>query len=325
MIHLSDRLLPIGTAFCISRIGLVATATHNAREAIKHHPRGGRLLQMRDLPSNVELGDVGLSVLHNWVSAKDKLQINVWPLEGAQGAQPTDLLFGFPNHQRTFPYLPLPLSLALPRIGAMVYCVGYRDTKLADEALSLERIRQGDIEDWPSYYQHRLHVVEGSVRNIFTQDFLPSYVRGACFSIDAEVASGMSGGPVFNEDGYVCGIISATATRFFDYPASLVALLYPSMMTNIKFGFRLWEHGRFNTSQPLLSLVDRGTIATDGTETMVTFCEEEEGWRIGPSIHKDDSPFVFDDFHGFQDGRTATLETRKVIKLRKKDDSGEGE
>ncbi len=324
LIHLTDRLIPIGTAFCISRIGLVATATHNAREAIKRHPRGSRLLQMKDLPSNVELGNVSLSVLHNSVSAKDKLRINIRPLEGAQGAQPTDLLFGFPNPQQEFPYLPLPISLALPRIGSKVYCVGYRDTKLAAAALSLERIKQGDIDDWSSYYQHRLHVVEGAVTNIFTQEFTTSYLRGACFSIDAEVASGMSGGPVFNEEGYVCGIVSATASHFFDHPTSLVSLFYPAMMTSIKFGFRLAEQGRFNRTQPLLSLIDRGAIVTDGSETMVTFCEEETGWRIGPLVHKDDSLCVFDNFCGLQEGRTAATETRSVFQLKKKDDSGEG-
>jgi len=325
LIHLTDHLIPIGTAFCISRIGLVATATHNAREAIKCHPRGSRLLQMKDLPSNVELGNVSLSVLHNWVSARDKLRINIWPLEGAQGAQPTDLLFGFPNPQQEFPYLPLPVSLALPRIGSKVYCVGYRDTKIADASLSLERIRKGDIDDWSSYYQHRLHVVEGAVTNVFTQEFSASYLRGACFSIDAEVASGMSGGPVFDEEGYVCGIISATATQFFDHPASLVALLYPAMMTSIKLGFALGDRIRMNSTQPLRSLIQSGCIKTDGTETMVTFCEEETGWRIGPLIHKDDSSFVFDDFHGLQEGKAATPETRGVFKLKQTDDeSGEG-
>ena len=132
LIHLPDRLIPIGTAFCISRLGIVVTASHNAREALKLHPRGERLLQREELPSHLHLGKVSLSLLHNWLTEQNRLQLSVWPLEGAYGAQPTDLLFAFANHQEKLPRLPLSLSFALPRIGSKVLCVGYCDTVLQE-------------------------------------------------------------------------------------------------------------------------------------------------------------------------------------------------
>lgn len=316
LISVDNHLLPVGTAFCISRIGLVASAAHNALAALQYHPRGEKILQRAELPPNVDLGSIGLSVLHNWVSAQDTLSVNIWPLEGVQGAQPTDLIFGFPKFQQDFPYLPLRISLALPRIGSKVICVGYCETDLTEGSLSVEALKSGAISDWPSHYRHKFQAVEGTVRHIYTQEFLPGYLRGACFEIDTEVKSGMSGGPVFNEHGNVCGVVSATASQFFGRPSSLATLFYPALMTGVKFGFQMGPV-RMNATHPLIALIEHGGVETDGTENMVTFLPEGDGWRIGPLIHQDDAPFVFDNFYGLQEGRQAKLEDRGVLRLKR--------
>ena len=119
----------------------------------------------------------------------------------------------------------------------------------------------------------------------------------------------MSGGPVFNEDGYVCGIVSASASLSFD--RSLAALFYPAMMTSITVGIQMGAM-RLNGVQPLLQFVERGAVRTDGSEELVTYIPEPDGWRIGPSIHKDDMPFVFDDLAGLEKNQPAKLETRGV-------------
>lgn len=143
---IDDQLIPMGTAFCISKPGLVATATHNLTEAFKYHPRGERMLRENRFPKKMhlrEIGDPGFSVLHSYVPEPNRLQINVWPLESASG-----------------------------------------------------------------------------------------------FAIDAEVENGQSGGPVFNEEGFVCGVVSAGATGYFGEPASLTSLLYPALAIGIQFGFQ---------------------------------------------------------------------------------------
>src|SRR5688572_12750128 len=40
---IEERLIPIGTALTISRLGIVASAYHNIHEALKVHPSGDRL------------------------------------------------------------------------------------------------------------------------------------------------------------------------------------------------------------------------------------------------------------------------------------------
>jgi hypothetical protein len=324
LISVDSHFLPVGTAFCVSRIGLVASAAHNALAALHYHPRGEKILQKDELPHNIDLGAVGLSVLHNWVSAQDTLSVNIWPLEGVQGAQPTDLIFGFPRLQQEFPYFDLGISLAIPRIGSKVICVGYCETDLTGGALSAESLKGGAIRDWPNHYRHKFLAVEGTVRHIFIQEFLPGYLRGACFEIDAEVKPGMSGGPVFNEDGFVCGVISATASQFFGRPSTLVTLFYPAMMTGIKFGAQMGPV-RIDATHPLIALINHGSIRTDGTENMVTFIPEGDGWRIGPLIHQDDSQFVFDNFYGLQEGRQAQKETRDVLQLGRNSAEGDSE
>jgi hypothetical protein len=319
LISLEGRQLPVGTAFCVSRIGLIASAVHNPLHALEYHPRGDYLKQQRDRRSSIDFGDIGFSVLHNWISADNTLQVNIWPLEGAHGAHPTDLVFGSARFQQSFPYLPLRLSFAVPRIGSRVICVGYTDTAVESGALSNDALRSGAIADWPKHYHHRLRAVEGTVRHIFTQGFAPSgYLRGACFEIDVEVASGMSGGPVFNEDGFVCGVVSATASGWFDRPSSLVSLFYPALMTDVTFGFQMGPM-RMNATHPLIALTTHGTIVTDGSESMVGILPEEEGWRIGPLIHDDDREFVFDDFRGLQMGLPAQRETRPVLMVQSSD------
>ncbi len=330
---IEDQFIPLGTAFCISRTGIVATATHNLLEAFKHHPRGRRILQENRFPKSLhlrEIGDPGFSLLHSrWVSP-EKFQVNFWPLKGASGLltegtddeQPTDLIFGSPRFQGEFPYLPLPISFAIPRIGTKVKCVGYSRTEVPNGGIPAEDLRRGQVGDWFQHYLHSFRVVEGTVTKIFTQGFARGYIRGACFVIDAEVEHGQSGGPVFNEEGYVCGVVSAGATGYFNEPSSLISLFYPAFTTGISFGFSMGPV-RIDATHPLCALVEQGSIKTDGSEELVTLVPEGNSWRVGPMIHKDDSAHVFDDFGGHQDERPATPGPDEYYRLRRKEPESE--
>jgi hypothetical protein len=288
----------------------MATAMHNVREAFRYHPRGARFLAERHLEGKVDLGRIGVFLLHNAMPEKGRLTINLWPLVGASGAPPSDLLFAQARLPAPLSFMALPVSLAVPRIGSRVRCVGYCDTKIREGngRLKLEALRGRGPDDWGSYYHHRLRVVEGTVTEVFLQGFASSYASGACFAIDAAVEHGMSGGPVINEEGFVCGITWSAGMIAED--ASLISLLYPAFLTAMPFGFDLNDGKyRFNFSQPMMSLIDRGAIETDGRESLVHFKPEEAEWRIGAAIHGDDWEHVFDDGYGFEGKKPATPET----------------
>jgi len=326
LIQLDSEYIPMGTAFCMSRLGIMATAMHNVREAFKHHPRGSRLLAKRHLEGNFDLGGVGLSVLHNSMRQRDRLTVNLWPLLGAVAAPPTDLVFAQSRIPAPFAFMPLPISLGVPRIGSKVLCVGYCDTKIdeGDGRLRLESPRKRGLDGWEDYYHHRLRVVEGSVTEVFLQGFAPSYASGACFAIDAPVDHGMSGGPAINEAGFVCGITWASGIA--KEGTSLISLLYPAFLTSLPFGFDLQDgRFRFNSTQPMMHLIARGAIVTDGSERLVHFKPEENRWRIGPLVHRDDWKHVFDDGHGLEEKKPSAPEAGGAFRLRRRPDDSDSE
>ena len=311
----NPHLIPVGSAFCVSRLGILATAEHNIRESLKYHSRGARLRQRDQLPESYELNDMGLAVFHQSRADENAFRGNVWPIEGFQGAQPTDVIYGSPKFQTGFAFLNLPISFAVPRIGSKITCVGYTDVSFPEGGISVEDLKAGRVT-WPEVYTHSFRAVEVRVTRIFTQRFANGFIRGPCITIDAEVHHGMSGGPAFNEQGHVCGVISAGASSFFDAPASIVSLLYPTLLTAIEFGASMGPV-RINAKRPIVDLVAQGAIQTDGSETLVTIVPEDQGPLIGPMIRKEDSSFVHTDFSGYQAGEQASKETREVYGVRR--------
>lgn len=313
-----ERLFPLGTAFCLSKLGIVATAEHNIRDALRHHWRGDTLRSMDKLPASYSLNDVGLSILNHYLE-KNSYIVHLWPIENIQGAPPTDIVYGFPKFQTHFPFLPLPISFAVPRIGSRVICVGYSDTCFPDAGIQCDDLRYGR-SNWFKAYKYNFKVTMATVTRIFTQRFTNRFMEGPCFTIDNELNHGMSGGPVFNEAGYICGVVSAGASNFFNSPASIVSLLYPTLLTDIKLGVSIGPV-RINGIRQLVSLIGQGFVITDGSESLVTIRPMDGELFIGPMIRREDVSSVYDDFLGFQAGKEASKETREIYRVSKKESS----
>ena len=285
-----ERIYPVGTAFCVSKFGLLLTAEHNLREAFFHHDDGDYLRSLDRLPDGFEVQGLGLAVIRKQVRESSG-QMSLWPIQYTAGGHPTDVLFAFPQFQKELPLQLVRLSFDIPRVGSTVLCMGYSD--MQPNGMHLREFQRN-----PQRYSHQFHCIKGVVKAIFIDGFATRFIEGACAVVECEVPHGVSGGPVFNEAGHVWGIVSAGASTFFGHKATIVSLLYPMLFTAIKVGAKI---GTFEITgqHPLVSYIASGHVHTDGSEEGLTIHKIGDGKAVGPRIHREDAKHVFVNFDAF--------------------------
>jgi hypothetical protein len=319
-----DHLFPVGTAFTVGRgVTFVVSAAHNIREAWKYERRLHHLLTATNLPRSISLKQAGISVLHQRPNGRGGVSFTIWPLETVEAAPPTDLVIGYPEFQAEFTAPANRLSFDLPPIGERVWSIGYCDFHYPKDGISLTAVREGDF-DWNAEYGHKLRVVEGVVERIFVQKFAAGFVEGPCFAFSAAIAHAQSGGPVLSSDGAVIGVNAAGAESFFDRPMSIGSLLYPMLLSQLRFGVQMGPM-RLNASHPLISLIAHGTILTDGSEKRVGLSPNDDGkLGVNPRVEIAMISNVHDDFAGFLDGKGPTVDKRPQAHFREitQEDSG---
>jgi hypothetical protein len=295
----NNHAYPIGTAACISKIGIVATAMHNLQEALSYHDIGDRLRIADAIPDDLDLKGLGLSVVWRETRAAAG-RVSIWPIEHATGGPPSDVLFAYPMFQTSFSFQAFRLSFDMPRIGSVARCVGYADMR-PTAGIDLAALKSGTL-NWAETYSHQFHYLERQVKAVFIRQFARKYIEGPCAIIECDVPHGMSGGPVFNQDGNVWGTISAGGSQFFGHPATIVSLLYPLLLTPIRVSGQFGPI-KVSAEHPLLEYVGTEVIRTDGSEVGVNIQDVDGGYAVGPRVHRDDASHVFADFQAFQDKR----------------------
>jgi len=310
----NHRLIPVGTAFLISKLGIIATAAHVIHEAVREDPTIHQAIIEGTSGKEHSLRHVKLAVLHHRMIDGGITQVNVWPLENVQIALPTDVAFGFLKFQQSFPYMSFTLSPAAPRIGETVFCIGYCNNRFPDRGIPLREIKDGTF-DWNGAYSHRLHVAEGKVRAIFVQRFSRGYADGPCLLIDSYLKHGQSGGPVLNSAGNICGINLGDASIFTTGQSTLASLIYPALAINLKLTLQIARKFTFNAYQPLINLIKSGGITTDGSESMARISVEDDQFRIDPLIHRDDANHTFNDLHGYQSSQPAIPNPEGLVSI----------
>jgi hypothetical protein len=306
------RFIPIGTATLISGSGIVLSAWHNVHEAFNYAHNGDALRQMRELAGNHSLDGAGLSVLHSHHHTESgRLDVSIFSLWHANGAPPSDLMFGsLVQDAAGHPRLPLPVSFAVPRIGERVLCLGYGEMTYPEGGIDMDGIRRGST-DIVTRTKMDLHVVEGVVRRILTVRVAKGFGEGPCALVDCEVKHGQSGGPVLNEQGFVCGVVSSSFGS-----QSTVALLYPALLTEIHTRVLIGPV-TMSANYPLLERVAHGEILSDGTETMHALTPHASGqWMVNPAILRKDGHAVHEDVHGLESETPLTPVEGPVWKLR---------
>lgn len=212
------------------------------------------------------------------------------PLTHLAASAPSDLLIGSMLDTKGLPLLTLKLTFRPPRVGSKVVCVGYTAAPHVDQR--------------NEYFNYSFSVVEGTVIAIFPKG-LGRVLPAACFLIDVEPPHGMSGGPVFDEHGNVCGIVSMGATQYMpigngEYPAEagVVSLLHPLLPTSLGMnGLEPSDH------QAFFDWIAKGYINTDGSELMCDYYPKGDGHLVGGRYESSMRSAMYAGLQDFLDGK----------------------
>src|SRR6185437_12557431 len=159
----------------------------------------------------------------------------------------------FDNKPFKFPAA-IRLTFTTPTVGEHTLGFGYYGSK----GNITNKIMDGKtIAD----YSQKTAFTQGIVKNIFPEKRDAIILKFPSFEIDAQFNPGMSGGPVFNEKGFVCGIVcSSMPLEETGEHLSYVSLLWPSLGTLLEV--------KLGEQQPLqmhtfYEIVKSGWIKTD--------------------------------------------------------------
>jgi V8-like Glu-specific endopeptidase len=146
------------------------------------------------------------------------------------------------------------LNLLPPRVGERVSAFGY-----AASSVTLDQRRDELLwKDSPS-------TSRGEVIEIHEKFRDTGFMKFPCFRVNARFDPGMSGGPVFNKSGLVCGVIcsSLPPTESDGEHVSYCASLWPGMATVIDMDRQGFELGM---QYPVLDLAKDGFLKAEGWE-----------------------------------------------------------
>jgi hypothetical protein len=166
------------------------------------------------------------------------------------------------------------LSLLPPPVGSQIQGFGYHSAR-ATELQGVLQISRSPV------------TTAGRVTEIYDERRDRSALNFPCFETNARFDGGMSGGPIFNEDGRLCGIICRNLPPDPTEPnqehVSWVATLWPMMATTID----IEREGKAAGAQyPVLDLARDGILAATGWER-VKLRYDASGKQTGVSILSD--------------------------------------
>jgi hypothetical protein len=217
-----DLVRCLGTGFFISCTGLLITAAHVITDPIERNY--GRVREIDE--QNWFMGDLNLGVMIGtnpvfqpkghlfrrieWAGFLGTRTEHPLPIRGADLRLTSDTaICKVAPMSDGMPYQPLSIiqpgirgvGLAVGKRAAAVGYAGMQDVELLPEK---NGVRPGD-------FRFNLHVSKGKVLQRFPDNAVNREVStpGACFSASLKLPGGMSGSPIFDDEGiYVHGVVS---------------------------------------------------------------------------------------------------------------------
>jgi hypothetical protein len=238
-----DFLLPSGTAIIIAP-NIAITAKHVIENYIEiFHKK----IPKADFNSNFSI--LAFQVLDNGGSGA------LWSVTKIALSDVTDIAYLYlsPSSNEAIEYswrIPT-LNLLPPKVGTKIHCFGYPKSEIVETNISMDE--QDNNKKIDITWKDDPSTSTGIVIEIHERKRDSVMLNFPCFRTNARFDPGMSGGPVFNEAGELCGIISVGTEGIGD---SYVALLWPSMITKL-VDFPCFEEGSKYT---IYDLIIRGYI-----------------------------------------------------------------
>ena len=182
---------------------------------------------------------------------RDGKQVVVYLLEEIAISPTSDLAVLMLRPRGPVPSCALPvLNLIPPDKGSPIVGVGFHK--------GTAREIEGTIA-----VNHQTHTTAGHVIEIHHQHRDTSNLNFPCFQVDARFDGGMSGGPVFDHRGRVCGVVCSNIPPFLpeEDHVSYVTTLWPLMSLQV-------PRGPNRTNVPLRDLAATGQIRAEGWESV---------------------------------------------------------
>jgi len=273
LITIADgQIIPVGTGFTISVDGLMMTAVHVIEQAVK------KMVSKRYDDGRIENH---LEFYALYLTDKRHGQNNdfvlggLLPIHKVWFLRPLDVGFCFirrpiiDGEPLRFPVCRL--SPGLPKVGENILGFGY---------YGMEGGIQGETQDGQILVDYRQETAftGGKIVEVFQQKRDSSMLNFPCFRTDARFEHGMSGGPIMNEKGYVCGVICSSLPSVGENPEyiSYGSLIWPIMGTSIEVA----QHEGAKPEMMLLyDLIQKGYIFSDETIANIKVDLQPDGQR----------------------------------------------
>lgn len=287
-----QQIFNIGTCFVVSSFGLVLSAEHCLKGTITRLERDSdrKILNAPD-DQVLRIKDYALAALWMRSTTSGRLEGMPWPVYGAHAVRPLDVMAATLKPavdkltKRPIQFRRLPISPAMPPAGSRVFALGYHEMNDVG-VFGVLACSDEEPNDAPRQMymerEQRFSVAVGRVEKLYSERMDRGMCKFPCFTLDldTELPHGFSGGPVINENGWVCGIVSG---------GKVASLLYPALLTPVKLA---------SGTKQLLDLVHDGHIASDGSEKLVTFTAPVDvngRWSCSYNHDLHNQGFVFKD------------------------------
>jgi trypsin-like peptidase len=251
-----DNYFVSGTGVIIAP-HLAITAKHVIEDFLKQFTNANLERNMASGKNSETIENINI-LTSNYGEAGKKM--NVWRVYEIYFCLQSDIayLYMLPANEeaKDFKWNKCKLDLNPPLVGSLIFGFGFHNSTSQIGA-------NGNTINL--HWNNSGATTTGEVIEVFPARRDSSRLNFPCFQTDAQFDGGMSGGPIFNEGGCLCGLIcnSMPATEEFPEHISYVALLWPEMITQLKIPYPELVN---NIPYSVLKLAEMGAIVAIGWE-----------------------------------------------------------